>query len=128
MLKDSKAFSGYSATDLDEILKFYGNTLGLDVNHNEMGFVEITLSGGGVVLIYSKDNHIPATYTVLNFPVSNIDTTVDELLAKGVTFEVYPDMNQDEKSIARGLASNQGPDIAWFKDPSGNILSILQTD
>jgi catechol 2,3-dioxygenase-like lactoylglutathione lyase family enzyme len=126
MLKDSKAFSGFSVNDLDKANEFYGTTLGLGVEQNKMGILVITLGAGNVVLAYPKDNHEPATFTILNFPVDNIDEAVDELTARGVELEKYEGMHQDEKGIARGIAANYGPDIVWFKDPSGNILSILQ--
>jgi predicted enzyme related to lactoylglutathione lyase len=124
MLKDSKAFSGFSVNDLDKAQAFYGQMLGLDVEKNEMGILVIKLGGGSVVLAYPKDDHMPATFTILNFPVEDIDKAVDELSAKGITFEHYDGMT-DDKGIARGIATNRGPDIAWFKDPAGNILSVL---
>lgn len=128
MLKDSKAFSGFSVKDLVTAKAFYGQTLGLNVTEEEMGLLALRLSGGAVVIAYPKDDHEPATFTILNFPVDDIDKAVDELTQKGVKFEHY-DMGMiktDEKGIARGLTTGQGPDIAWFKDPDGNILSILQ--
>jgi catechol 2,3-dioxygenase-like lactoylglutathione lyase family enzyme len=127
MLKDSPAFSGFSVTNLKGVKEFYTNVLGLEVIEDSMGLT-IKLGGGTQVFAYPKENHTPATFTILNFPVDNIDKVVDELKSKGVSFERYDDMpfDQDEKGIARGLAANQGPDIAWFKDPDGNILSILQ--
>lgn len=121
MLGNSKAFSGFSADDLPAAKKFYGETLGLTVTE-ENGLLGLRLGGGGQVLIYPKPNHTPATFTVLNFPVDDIDKTVDELTARGVRFERYDDFGQDEKGIARG----EGPYIAWFTDPAGNILSVLQ--
>lgn len=129
MLKDSHAFSGFSVDDLTKAKEFYGSTLGLEVAESEMGLT-LKIAGGIEVFIYSKDNHVPASYTVLNFPVEDIDKVAGELTAKGVSFEQY-DMGNgaktDEKGILRGLAAKQGPDIAWFKDPAGNILSVLQT-
>lgn len=125
MLKDNKAFSGYSANDLDKAKEFYGDILGLRVELSEMGLV-LHLAGGNDIFIYQKEDHQPATYTVLNFVVDDIDQAVDELTAKGVTFETYEGMHQDSKGIARGLAAQMGPDIAWFKDPADNILSVLQ--
>lgn len=129
MFKDSHAFSGFSVKDLNEVKEFYGGTLGVDVELDEMG-LQLKLAGGNTVFVYQKDNHVPAEFTVLNFPVEDIDKAVDELVGKGVTFERYDDMpfNQDEKAIARGIAANMGPDIAWFKDPAGNVLSVLQTE
>ena len=125
MFKDTKAFSGFSVNDLDEAKKFYGQTLGLEVEENPAGLT-LKIAGGNGILIYPKDDHTPATYTILNFPVNDIDQAVDELTSKGVTFEHYENMT-DEKGIARGISTNRGPDIAWFKDPAGNILSVLKT-
>ncbi len=125
MLKDSGAFSGFSVDDLDKAMKFYGETLGLGVEQNPMG-LQIKFAGGNSVFAYQKDDHKPAEYTMLNFVVDDIDKTVDELATKGVEFEKYASMHQDERGIARGIAANMGPDIAWFKDPAGNILSVLK--
>lgn len=126
MLKDSKAFSSFSANDIPKAKAFYEQTLGLDVIE-EHGLLTLHLAGGGIVFIYPKPNHTPASFTVLNFPVSDIEQAVDELSVRGVTFERYDtaDIKTNEKGIARG---NDGPDIAWFKDPAGNILSVLKTD
>ncbi len=123
MLKDSKAFSGFSVSDMATAKEFYGTTLGLEVEDGPMG-LQLKIPGSNGVFIYPKENHQPATYTILNFPVEDIDEAVDELKDKGVIFEQYPDMT-DEKGIARGVAAKMGPDIAWFKDPAGNILSVL---
>jgi catechol 2,3-dioxygenase-like lactoylglutathione lyase family enzyme len=123
MLKDSKAFSGFSVSDLAAAAKFYGETLGLEVEEGRMG-LKLKPAGIPVIYVYQKDNHEPATYTILNFPVDDIDQAVEELSGKGITFEKYENMT-DEKGIARGISQNRGPDIAWFKDPSGNILSVL---
>lgn len=113
MFKDSHAFSGYSVDDLALAKTFYSDTLGLDVSEQN-GMLKLNLAGGGVVLVYEKGpSHVPARYTVLNFPISDIDAVVDDLVAKGVTIERYEDMGyQDEKGIARGKAANMGPDIA----------------
>lgn len=126
MFKDTPAFSGFSVNDLDAAKDFYGNVLGVQVEKDDspMGFVTLHLATGADVLIYPKDNHEPASYTILNFPVDDIDKAVDELVAKGIVFEKYEGMT-DEKGVARGLSANMGPDIAWFKDPAGNVLSIL---
>ncbi len=124
MFKDTKAFSGFSVNDLAAAKAFYGQTLGLEVEDSPAGLM-LRITGGNGTLIYPKDDHTPATYTILNFPVDNIDHAVDELTSKGVTFERYANMT-DETGIARGIATKQGPDIAWFKDPAGNILSVLQ--
>jgi predicted enzyme related to lactoylglutathione lyase len=124
MLSNSHAFSGFSVSDIAGAKKFYSEVLGLDIEDGPMGF-GIRFANGGKAFIYAKENHIPATFTILNFPVDDIDACVDELTSKGVKFEVYEGMHQDEKGIARGIAANMGPDIAWFKDPAGNILSVL---
>jgi catechol 2,3-dioxygenase-like lactoylglutathione lyase family enzyme len=123
MLRDSKAFSGFSSNDIPACTRFYGDTLGLDVSE-EMGGLGLHLAGGGEVFIYPKENHEPATFTVLNFPVDDIDEAVDRLTAAGIAFERYDGFDQDEKGIAR--SDGEGPSIAWFKDPAGNILSVLQ--
>jgi catechol-2,3-dioxygenase len=124
MLKDSPAFSGFSSNDLPKTKEFYSQTLGLEVTE-ENGMLMLHLGGGKTVLIYPKDDHEPATYTTLNFPAKDIDATVEELSRRGVEFEHYGEgVGQDERGIARGY----GPPIAWFKDPAGNILSVLELD
>jgi catechol 2,3-dioxygenase-like lactoylglutathione lyase family enzyme len=123
MLKDSKAFSGFSVDDIGKAKAFYGETLGLDVSDGPMGNLDLNLAGGSHVFVYPKENHEPATYTVLNFPVDDVEKAVDGLTTKGVPFERYDGFEQDKKGIARG----EGPSIAWFKDPAGNILSVLET-
>lgn len=127
MLQAQAAFSGFSVNDAAKAKDFYTNVLGLVLEDETMGLTFL-LPGGGKVFVYEKENHAPATYTVLNFVVENIDDAVSELTKSGVSFEKYTDMpfNQDEKGIARGLSAKMGPDIAWFKDPAGNILSVLQ--
>lgn len=122
MIYSDKAFSGFSVDDLEKAKRFYADVLGVEVTQTEMG---LKLSMGNDVFIYQKDDHQPATFTVLNFPTDNIDTAVAALKEKGVKFESYPEMT-DEDNIARGLDYNMGPNIAWFKDPAGNILSVLQ--
>src|SRR3982074_2914870 len=124
MLQDSPAFSGFSTDDLAKAKEFYGETLGLKVSE-EHDMLTLHLASGGKVMIYAKPNHEAASFTVLNFPVASVDTTVDELAAKGVKFEHYNSeyIKTDEKGIARG---EHGPTIAWFKDPAGNILSVLE--
>ncbi|MGH7445882.1 MAG: VOC family protein, partial [Longimicrobiales bacterium] len=119
MLTDSNAFSGFSVDDVAKAKTFYGGTLGLDVSE-EHGMLTLHLAGNKDVLLYSKPNHQPATYTVLNFPVDDVDDAVDELVGRGVRFERYdlPDIKTDAKGIAR---DDRGPTIAWFKDPAGNI-------
>jgi catechol 2,3-dioxygenase-like lactoylglutathione lyase family enzyme len=121
MFKDTKAFSGFSVDDTQKAKSFYGQTLGLEVSEQN-GLLFLHIAGGNPVLIYPKDNHTPATFTILNFPVDNIEAAVDELTRRGVRFEIYDGFNQDAKGIARG----DGPNIAWFKDPAGNILSLLE--
>lgn len=122
MLTESKAFSGFSVDDIEKAKAFYGDTLGLDVSEAN-GLLNLHLAGGTDILIYPKPNHSPAAYTVLNFPVDNVDRAVDELTTRGVRFEVYnePGLKTDERGICRDC----GPTIAWFKDPAGNILSVL---
>ena len=122
MLADSKAFSGFAVPDIEEARTFYGDTLGLEVEFIEgPGLLSLHLAGDRPTLIYPKPDFTPATYTILNFPVEDVEAAVDELTARGVEFEQYDGFDQDEKGIARG----QGPDIAWFKDPAGNVLSVL---
>lgn len=118
------AFSGFSVKDLAGTRKFYSEVLGVEIDE-DMG-LNLALPGGGKVFIYQKDNHQPATYTVLNFVVTNIDEALDELVSKGVNFEQYEGMHQDEKGIARPPKPEYGPPIAWFKDPGGNILSLIE--
>src|SRR6266850_2487120 len=124
MFKDSNAFSGFSVNDLDAAKAFYGGRLRLDVRAGPMGNLELHLSSGAMVFIYPKKDHVPATYTILNFPVADVDATVDQLTKAGIKMERYPNANQDAKGIARG----EGPPMAWFKDPAGNILSVLKVD
>jgi catechol 2,3-dioxygenase-like lactoylglutathione lyase family enzyme len=125
MLANSAAFSGFAVPDIEAARSFYADTLGLQVEVDpEMGgMLTLHLGGGTNVLVYPKPDHTPATYTMLNFPVDDIDRAVDELTARGVRFERYPGTHQDDKGVQRG----QGPAIAWFTDPAGNILSVLQT-
>lgn len=119
------AFSGFSVDDIDAAETFYHDALGLEVQHNAMGFLELVLGSGARVFVYSKPNHAPASFTILNFPVDDVDAAVDDLNARGVVTKIYrdPDFGTDEKGIARG--NGQGPDIAWFRDPAGNVLSVL---
>ena len=124
MFKAKAAFSGFSVNDLEKAKTFYTEILGLKVDEDSSGLT-LHLPGGATVFVYSKDNHEPATFTILNFEVNNIDDAADELTKLGVKFERYEGMPADEKGILRGIAANMGPDIAWFKDPAGNILSIL---
>jgi catechol 2,3-dioxygenase-like lactoylglutathione lyase family enzyme len=124
MFKDTKAFPGFSVDDLGRAKEFYGGTLGLNVSENPAG-LELQLGGGGgTVFVYPKgEQHTPASFTILNFPVADIEQAVDDLAAAGVEFERYVGMEQDERGIARG---GDGPNIAWFNDPAGNILSVLE--
>jgi catechol 2,3-dioxygenase-like lactoylglutathione lyase family enzyme len=121
-----KAFSGFAVDDIDKAEKFYRDTLGLDTKKNEEmgGLLELHLAGGNDIMIYPKPDFVPATYTILNFPVDDVDQAVIDLRDKGVNFERYEGFDQDENGIARG---DQGPAIAWFKDPAGNILSVLES-
>lgn len=125
MFKDTSAFSSFSVDDVQKAKEFYGRTLGLEVSEENAG-LSLRLAGGTNVLIYPKPNHVPATFTVLNFQVDNIDEAVDELTKRGVRFEIYDrgDIKQDEKGIFR----DEGPNIAWFTDPAGNVLSVLETE
>ncbi len=124
MLKHSKAFSGFSVNDLQQAKEFYSKTLGLNVTDNPMGLIELQIEGSNNIIVYPKTDHTPATFTILNFPVNSIDQAVDELTSLGIKFEQYGgDIQTDEKGICR---SEQGPNIAWFKDPAGNILSLIE--
>ena len=121
MLSTRPAFSGFSASDIDAERSFYGQILGIDIQEGD-GALMLNLAGGQRVFIYPKPNHEPATFTVLNFEVDDINAAVDELAGKGVHPERYEGLDQDERGIARDI----GPAIAWFTDPAGNILSVLQ--
>jgi catechol 2,3-dioxygenase-like lactoylglutathione lyase family enzyme len=121
MLGDSKAFSGFSVDDLDAARAFYRDTLGLKTTE-EHGLMTLHLASDRPTLVYPKPDHTPATYTILNFPVDDIDRAVDGLAARGVRFERYEGFPQDERGVMRA----EGPPIAWFKDPAGNVLSVLQ--
>jgi catechol 2,3-dioxygenase-like lactoylglutathione lyase family enzyme len=125
MLENSKAFSGFAVDDVEKAKKFYGETLGLNVSKQGEELLQLDLAGDRPTLIYPKPDFTPATYTVLNFPVDDIDATVEELTSRGVTFEQYAGFDQDEKGVSSG---GPGPKIAWFKDPAGNILSVLEAD
>ncbi|MEK6272471.1 MAG: VOC family protein [Actinomycetota bacterium] len=124
MFTNTKAYSGFAVDDLDKAREFYGETLGLRTSaiSEEGGVMSLHLAGDRDTLVYLKPDFVPATYTILNFPVDDIDEAVDELAARGVRFERYDSFEQDEKGISR----DQGPYIAWFKDPAGNVLSVLQ--
>ncbi len=124
MLADSAAFSGFAVPDVEAARRFYVDTLGLrvEVDREMGGMLTLHLGSGTDVLVYPKPDHTPATYTVLNFPVDDVEPVVDALAAKGVRFQRYEGFDQDEKGIARG----QGPDIAWFTDPAGNVFAVLK--
>jgi catechol 2,3-dioxygenase-like lactoylglutathione lyase family enzyme len=121
MFRDTKAFSGFSVDDTERAKEFYGDTLGLKVTE-ENGLLTLHIAGERGTLIYPKPDHKPADYTILNFPVEDIESAVDALAERGVEFERYDGMDIDEKGIFRG----GGPLIAWFKDPAGNVLSVIQ--
>ena len=123
MFRDTKAYSGFSVDDIPRAKEFYGDTLGLEVSE-ENGLLTLHIAGDRGTLVYPKPDHTPATYTILNFQVEDIDAAVDELSGRGVTFERYEGFAQDDKGVMR----DNGPNIAWFKDPAGNILSVLQTE
>ncbi|HVG66187.1 MAG TPA: VOC family protein [Actinomycetota bacterium] len=124
MLADSEAFSGFAVPDLAEARRFYADTLGLRVSEldDQSGLLTLHLGGGRDVVVYLKPDHVPATYTILNFPVDDVEGTVDDLIQRGLRFEQYDGIEQDDKGINRG----EGPLIAWFRDPAGNILSVIQ--
>jgi catechol 2,3-dioxygenase-like lactoylglutathione lyase family enzyme len=123
MFRNTKAFSGFAVDDIDKAREFYGQTLGLETADGENGELILLIAGDRPTFVYPKPDFTPATYTILNFPVDDVEEAVDELVARGVKFEMYDGFDQDEKGIARGEG---GPDIAWFKDPAGNILSVLK--
>ena len=121
MFENTKAFSGFAVDDLDAAKKFYGEVLGLKTSER-YGLLTLHLAGGRDTLVYPKPDHTPATYTILNFAVDDIDAAIDELISRGVELEKYDGLGQDDKGINRA----GGPYIAWFKDPAGNILAVLQ--
>jgi catechol 2,3-dioxygenase-like lactoylglutathione lyase family enzyme len=123
MFTNTKAFSGFAVDDLDKARRFYGETLGLETSDDD-GLLTLHIAGDRPTLVYPKPEHTPADYTILNFPVDDIDKAVAELSARGVEFERYEGFDQDEHGIFRG----EGPLIAWFKDPAGNVLSVIQLD
>jgi predicted enzyme related to lactoylglutathione lyase len=124
MLANVPAYSGFAVDDLDKAQEFYGDTLGLNTEMMDDVLLNLHLANGRDTLIYLKPDYVPATFTILNFPVDDVDATVDELVGRGVSFETYEGFDQDEKGISRG----QGPTIAWFKDPAGNILAVHEDD
>ena len=122
MFGETKAFSGFAVDDLDAAERFYGETLGIRTERmDEMPLLTLHIAGDRDTIVYEKEDFVPATYTILNFPVDDVDAAVDGLAERGVQMERYDGFDQDEKGIARGM----GPDIAWFKDPAGNVLSVL---
>jgi catechol 2,3-dioxygenase-like lactoylglutathione lyase family enzyme len=121
MFKDTKAFSSFAVPDLEAARAFYADTLGIETSEH-VGLLTLYLGGDRETLIYLKPNHEPATYTVLNFPVPDIEATVDELLERGVDIELFDGFEHDE----RGIARDAGPPIAWFRDPAGNILAVIE--
>ncbi|MEA2177131.1 MAG: hypothetical protein QOG77_428 [Solirubrobacteraceae bacterium] len=123
MFKDTKAFSGFGVDDVPAAAAFYGDTLGLDISE-ENGMLILHIAGGRDTLVYPRPGHVPAQYTILNFPVPDVGAAVRELASRGVEFERYEGFGQDEDGVMRG----QGPDIAWFQDPAGNVLSVIADD
>lgn len=124
-IASERPFSGFSVDDLDAAETFYRDVLGLTVERQPDG-MRLGLGDGVSIWVYPKTNHTPASYTMLNLPVDDIDRAVDELVSRGVVIELYEGMPQDGKGIARGIEANMGPDIAWFTDPAGNVISVLQ--
>jgi predicted enzyme related to lactoylglutathione lyase len=126
MFENTEASSGFSVDNLDEAKTFYGETLGIRIEDQGIGFV-LHLAGGANVFVYPKPDHTPATFTILNFAVDDIDATVDQLAEKGITMKQYEgEMATDEKGILRGAEEDKGPNIAWFTDPAGNVLSVIE--
>ena len=123
MFKDTKAFSGFAVDDVEKARAFYEGTLGLETSE-EYGILTLHIAGDRPTIVYPRPNPVPAEYTILNFPVDDIDAAVDELTARGIEFDRYEGFDQDDRGIMRG----QGPPIAWFKDPAGNVLSVLEPD
>lgn len=123
MFTPDRAFSGFAVTDVDAAKKFYGDTLGIPAKIGEMGILELTLGSGATVIVYPKPDHEPAGFTIMNFGVDDVEAAVDDLNSRGIVTKIYdnPELPTDDKGIMRG----NGPDIAWFRDPSGNVLSVL---
>lgn len=130
MFKSTPAFSSFSVDDIDKARQFYGQTLGIEVadikGMEDMGMVELHMGNGSRIMMYAKPNHAPATFTILNFMVDTIDEAVEALTKKGVKFEIYDLPDFGIKTDEKGIACGQGPAIAWFKDPAGNILAIME--
>ncbi len=125
MLTNSQAFSGFAVDDIDKAREFYGEVLGIRTSDDDMGLLTLHLAGGRDTIVYPKPDLVPANYTILNFPVENVDEAVDALTAKGVSFEIYEGFGQDERGVSR---NEGGPPIAWFRDPAGNILAVLEAE
>lgn len=124
MFRSDRAFSGFAVKDLDEARTFYADTLGMPVTVLDMGILELSLGSGAKVMVYPKPDHEPAVYTILNFDVDDVEAAVDDLNARGVVTKIYDDA--DFPTDAKGISRDMGPDIAWFRDPSGNVLSVLK--
>lgn len=124
MFNITDSFSSFSVDDLDKAYKFYSEVTRLETERNSMG-LRLMLPGGGTVFVYPKQDHLPASFTVLNFVVNNLKEAMEQLKSSGVEFEFYEGLT-DEDKIMHGISQNRGPDIAWFKDPAGNIISVLQ--
>jgi len=122
MFDTTKAYSTFSVDHLAAARRFYGETLGLDVSDGSTGFLEIRLASGAAVFVYAKVNHTPASFTILNFPVADVDAAVDELAALGVATKIYSD--DEIRTDAKGIMRGHDPDIAWFKDPAGNVIAV----
>lgn len=127
MLSNAQAFSGYSINDSAAALTFYKHILGCNIQQTDMG-LELSFPNGHSVFLYEKADHVPATFTVLNFPVTDLNSTIDDLTSRGVIMERYDTLpaEQDDRGVLRGKAAGMGPDIAWFKDPAGNVLAVLE--
>ena len=125
MFTSKKAFTSFAVKDLDEARKFYGETLGMPVEELDMGILQLTLGSGATVMVYPKADHEPAVFTILNFDVDDVEAAVDDLNARGVTTKIYDDA--DFPTDAKGISRDMGPAIAWFRDPSGNVLAVLTT-
>lgn len=124
MFTPERAFSGFAVKDLDEAKAFYGETLGMSVRELDMGILELTLGSGAKVMVYPKPDHEPAVYTIMNFDVDDVEAAVDDLNARGVVTKIYDD--SEFPTDAKGISRDMGPEIAWFRDPSGNVLSVLR--
>ncbi|MDY0908272.1 VOC family protein [Microbacterium sp. CFBP9034] len=124
MFTPDRAFSGFAVRDIDEAKAFYGDTLGIPATLNEMGILQLTLGSGATVIAYPKPDHEPAGFTIMNFDVDDVEAAVDDLNSRGVRTKIYDDA--DFPTDAKGIARDMGPEIAWFRDPSGNVLSVLK--